>query len=110
MGTQEEVRENRFLRGQNRCKWVNFDRNMIPWDSGRTTIVKSPALICIYPQFVQRIYCNGHFSGGYFMVFGRSDRALKGPERSQSPRIDEDDALNMAPELMDRVESSYGNL
>ena len=103
------MRQKVFLRGQNRSNRVGIDSYIIPRIPGRIIVAKSPALICISPQFVQRIYCNGHFSGGYFMVLGRSDRALKGPERSQSPRIDEDDALNMAPEVVDRVESSYGN-
>ena len=83
MGTQEEIRENRFLRGQNRCKWVKFDRNMIPWDSGRITIVKSAAAMYLDLIYVQRIYPNGHYTGAYFMVFIPTRMVLNSPRHLQ---------------------------
>ena len=63
------VRKTRFLRVQNRCNWVQIEINMIPWDSGRTIIVKSAAFVFIEHTYMQRIYPNGHVMGAYFMVF-----------------------------------------
>ena len=83
---QGRVRRTRFLSGQNRCKWVEFDRNMIPWDSGQTTIVKSAAPMCMDPIYMQRIYPNGHFNGAYFIVFTPTKMALNCPDHLQSSR------------------------
>ena len=86
MSAQGGVRRTRFLRGQHRCKRVEFDRNMIPWDSGQTTIVKSAALMCMDPIYMQRIYPNGHFNSAYFMVFTPTKMALHCPFHLQSSR------------------------
>ena len=59
---------------------------MIPWDSGRTTIVKSAAAMYMDLIYVQRIYPNGHYIGAYFMVFTPTEMVLNSPDYLKSSR------------------------
>ena len=58
---------------------MEFERNIIPWGSGQITIVKSAALVCMDPIYIQRIYPNGHFMDAYFMVYTPTKMALNCP-------------------------------
>ena len=103
------VRQTRFLRGQNRCKWVEFERNMIPRDYGQTTVVKSAALMCMGPIYMQRIYPNGHFNGAYFMVFTPTKMALNSPDHLQwSRKTRRTWPMNVAHEVGGQVGSPSG--
>ena len=68
---------------------MEFDRNTIPWDSKQTIIVKSKALMCTDPIYMQRIYPNDHFNGAYLMVFYTHK---DGPKLPRSPPMFEENA------------------